>query len=43
MTNTDPTGVSRILDVVTTPDGSAYAYGAMRNLSMLFTTRGLKF
>jgi len=39
----DPTGVSRILDVVTTPDGSAYAYGAMRNLSMLFTTRGLKF
>jgi Tol biopolymer transport system component len=38
----DPTGVYRILDVVTTPDGKAYAYGAMRNLSMLFTTRGLK-
>ena len=39
----DPTGVYRILDVVTTPDGNAYAYGAMRNLSMLFTTRGLRF
>jgi WD40 repeat protein len=39
----DPTGVYRILDVVTTPDGRAYAYGAMRNLSMLFTTRGLRF
>ena len=35
----DPTGVYRILDVVTTPDGSAYAYGAMRNLSMLFTMK----
>ena len=39
----DPTGVYRIMDVVATPDGSAYAYGAMRNLSMLFTTRGLRF
>ena len=38
----DPTGVYRILDVVTTPDGRAYAYGAIRNLSMLFTTRGLR-
>jgi len=35
----DPTGVYRILDVVTTPDGRGYAYGAMRNLSMLFTMR----
>ena len=39
----DPTGVYRILDVVTTPDGNAYAYGAMRNLSMLFTADGMRF
>jgi hypothetical protein len=39
----DPTGVYRILDVVTTPTGDAYAYGAMRNLSMLFLSRGMRF
>lgn len=39
----DPTGVYRILDVVTTPDGSAYAYGAMRNLSTLYMSQGLRF
>jgi len=39
----DPTGVYRILDVVSTPDGNAYAYGAMRNLSMLFTSSGSRF
>ena len=39
----DPTGVYRILDVVTTPDGHAYAYGAMRNLSTLYMSQGMRF
>jgi serine/threonine protein kinase/Tol biopolymer transport system component len=39
----DPTGVYRILDVVTTPDGNAYAYGAMRNLSTLYMSQGMRF
>ena len=36
----DPSGVYRIMDVVVTPDGGAYAYGVMRNLSSLFLSRG---
>jgi len=36
----DPAGVYRIMDVVTTPDGNAYAYGVMRNLSTLFYSKG---
>ncbi|HVR40505.1 MAG TPA: protein kinase [Thermoanaerobaculia bacterium] len=39
----DPSGVYRIMDVVVTPDGSAYAYGVMRNLSNLFVSRGWRF
>jgi len=36
----DAAGVFRIMDVVSTPSGSAYAYGAMRNLSSLFDSGG---
>ncbi len=32
----DAAGVYRLLDVVITPDGRAYAYGVLRNLSTLF-------
>ncbi|HKR65089.1 MAG TPA: protein kinase [Thermoanaerobaculia bacterium] len=39
----DAAGVYRITDVVSTPSGSAYAYGVVRNLSSLFDSSGWRF
>ncbi len=36
----DAAGVSRVMDIVITPDGRAYAYGVLRNLSTLFFSTG---
>jgi serine/threonine protein kinase len=38
----DPAGVYKIAPVLITPDGSAYAYNAMRVLSELYVAEGLK-
>ncbi len=38
----DPAGVYRVMDVVSTPDGKAYAYGVLRNLSTLVYSSGWK-
>jgi len=38
----DSTGMERIGDVMMTPDGKYYVYGATRDLSNLFVVTGLK-
>lgn len=38
----DPAGVTRIAPVLVTPDGSAYAYNAIRSLSDLYVVEGVK-
>jgi eukaryotic-like serine/threonine-protein kinase len=42
LTAADPAGVYKISPVAITPDGSAYAYTAMRVLSELYLTDGVK-
>jgi len=39
---TDPAGVYKISPVAVTPDGSAYAYSALRTLSDLYVAEGLR-
>lgn len=38
----DPTGIERIGDVLITPDGKYYVYGATREINTLFIVTGLK-
>jgi len=38
----DATGIEHISDVLMTPDGKYYVYGAVRRLSNLFVVTGLK-
>lgn len=38
----DPTGIERIGDVLITPDGKYYVYGASREINTLFVVTGLK-
>jgi dipeptidyl aminopeptidase/acylaminoacyl peptidase len=42
LTASDPAGVYKIAPVTITPDGSAYAYTAMRVLSELYLTEGVR-
>ena len=42
LTAADPAGVYKIAPVTITPDGNAYAYTAMRVLSELYVTEGVK-
>ena len=42
LTAADPAGVYKIAPVTITPDGSAYAYTAMRVLSELYLTEGVR-
>ena len=42
LTASDPAGVYKIAPVMATPDGSAYAYTAMRVLSELYLTEGVR-
>jgi eukaryotic-like serine/threonine-protein kinase len=42
LTSADPAGVYKIAPVTITPDGNAYAYTAMRVLSELYVTEGVK-
>jgi hypothetical protein len=37
----DTAGIERIADLVMTPDGKYYAYGAWRELGNLFVVSGL--
>ena len=41
-TPTDPAGVYKIAPIAITPDGTAYAYDALRTLSDLYVADGLK-
>ena len=38
----DPTGIERIGDVLITPDGKYYVYGATREINTLFVVTGLQ-